>query len=242
MAGGDNQRFGVAQSRRFADAVLHFARNHFYDLPMSNAYHRFTIIVSLAVLAWLAMMLLGGTGSALDAQLADWLREDRGTPLARNAIVFTQVGSGLFLVPVALLAALYLFFVRKRRAALFLVTVFVGRFLVELQKIVVARPRPDAPLHLVTVDTSAFPSGHAANAMITYLAIALLLPVRQRNRAIAVGIALALAIQAGASRVILGVHWPSDVIGGWAFGLLWVSLCLHLASSRPEAEESPPTR
>jgi undecaprenyl-diphosphatase len=86
------------------------------------------------------------------------------------------------------------------------------------------------------VQTLSFPSGHAANATITYMAIALLVPVKQRNRAISVGLGLALALQAGWSRVALGVHWPSDVIGGWAFGLFWVALCMRLASARPEGE------
>jgi undecaprenyl-diphosphatase len=188
------------------------------------------------------MILLGGQASAIDSSAADWFRAERGSALARNAIVFTQIGSGIFLTAIAVLATLYLAFVRKRRAALFLVMVFGGRFLVELQKIMIARPRPDAPLHLVSVDAAAFPSGHAANAMITYLAIALLLPVRQRDRAIAVGIAIAVALQVGASRAILGVHWPSDVIGGWAFGLLWTSLCLHLASARPDGGDSAPNQ
>jgi undecaprenyl-diphosphatase len=201
---------------------------------MFDARTRFWTVASLAGLVWLAMLLLGGESSVIDASSADWLRADPGSTLARSAFVFTQIGSGAFLVSLALLATAYLVFWRKRRAALFLVIVFGGRFLVELQKIMVARPRPDAPLRLVSVDTTAFPSGHAANAMVTYLAIALLLPVRQRDRAIAVGIAIAVALQVGASRAILGVHWPSDVIGGWAFGVLWISLCLHLASARPD--------
>ncbi len=209
---------------------------------MFDARSRFWTVASLAGLVWLAMVLLGGHGSALDAGASDWLRAERGSTLARNAIVFTQIGSGIFLLILALATTVYMVFWRKRRAALFLVMVFGGRLMVELQKLLVARPRPDAPLHLVTVDTSAFPSGHAANATITFLAIALLLPVRQRNRAIAVGIAIALALQIGISRVILGVHWPSDVIGGWAFGLIWVSLCLHLASARPEHQEGPIVR
>ena len=83
-----------------------------------------------------------------------------------------------------------------------------------------------------------FPSGHSANAMITYLAIALLVPVKQRNRAISVGLGLALALQAGWSRVALGVHWPSDVAGGWAFGLFWIAVCMRLASARRDAEPS----
>jgi undecaprenyl-diphosphatase len=77
--------------------------------------------------------------------------------------------------------------------------------------------------------------------MITYVAIALLVPVAQRNRAIAVVLAISLSIVIGLSRVVIGVHWPSDVIGGWAFGLLWVVIFMRLASARPEPEAAEST-
>src|SRR3546814_5904914 len=86
------------------------------------------------------------------------------------------------------LAAVYLAFTRRSRAALLLFTVFGGRLLVELMKVIVDRDRPGVDQHLEAVHSVSFPSGHAANAMITYVAIALLVPVRQRNRAIAVGL------------------------------------------------------
>src|SRR3546814_9946479 len=140
------------------------------------------------------------------------------------------------------LAAVYLAFTRRSRAALLLFTVFGGRLLVELMKVIVDRDRPGVDQHLEAVHSVSFPSGHAANAMITYVAIALLVPVRQRNRAIAVGLGFAAALQVGWSRVALGVHWPSDVIGGWAFGLLWVMVCMRLASARPDAEASTGAR
>jgi undecaprenyl-diphosphatase len=65
--------------------------------------------------------------------------------------------------------------------------------------------------------------------MIFYLAMALALTAGTRwHRAAAAG-AVLLSLLVGISRVMLGVHWPSDVIGGWAFGMLWVLLTLRLA-------------
>ena len=81
----------------------------------------------------------------------------------------------------------------------------------------------------MVVKTSSFPSGHAANSMIFYLALALVLTAGTRWHRPAAVAALLLSLLIGTSRVMLGVHWPSDVVGGWAFGLLWVLLTLRLA-------------
>jgi len=205
-------------------------------VALSGARTRFWIGVALTAALWLCMLLAGGRGSEWDLQLHNWLYVGDNLTLARNSAIFTRLGSGVVLIVIALVAAGFLAFRRKRRAALFLFMVFGGRFLVELQKLIIARPRVDVAPHLEAVTSPAFPSGHAANSMITFLAIGLLLPVRQRNRAIAVGIGLALALQVGASRVMLGVHWPSDVVGGWAFGLMWVMISMYLASARPDPD------
>ena len=108
----------------------------------------------------------------------------------------------------------------------------IGRGLSELQKYWIARARPDLGAHLVVVKTSSFPSGHATSSMIFYLTMALALTVGTRWHRPAVAGAILLSLLVGTSRVMLGVHWPSDVIGGWAFGMLWVLLTLRLAGRR----------
>ena len=205
---------------------------------MRYARTRFWTAIILTGGIWLACLLLGGAGSPFDESLLSSLYAGGNDILARNAILISWLGRGVVLITLTAAAALFLYFRRRMRAALLLIVVFGGRLLVELQKIIIGRDRPGVDEHLEAVYSLSFPSGHAANAMITYLAIALLVPVKQRNRAISVGLGLALALQSGWSRVALGVHWPTDVIGGWAFGLLWVVLCMRLASARPDAEPS----
>ena len=122
--------------------------------------------------------------------------------------------------PLSIAGALWLFWTgRRQRALLLLATTLGGRLAISLLKDVVDRPRPILSEHLVAVQSASFPSGHAGNSMIVLLALALLLPERHRRAWIAAALCLAALI--GLSRVILGVHWPSDVIGGWTFGLAW---------------------
>ena len=209
---------------------------------MFNARARFWTGIAITGSLWLAMLLFGGLGWGQDEALRLLLYAGDNRVLARNADFLTEFGSWRILVPIAVIAAIYLAFTRRIRAALLLFTVFGGRLLVELMKVIIDRDRPGADQHLESVHSMSFPSGHAANAMITYLAIALLVPVRQRNRAIAVGLGIAAALEVGWSRVALGVHWPSDVIGGWAFGMLWVMICMRLASARPDADTTGHSR
>ncbi len=195
-----------------------------------------------AVALWLATLLFGGNGSGWDQATLAALYAGDNNLLAANARFLTRIGSWVVLVPATLVATILLAFSRRRRAALLLLLVFGGRLLVELQKLIVNRARPGEDPWLEAVNSMSFPSGHAANAAITYTAIALLVPVRHRNRAIAIGIGLALALQTGWSRIALGVHWPSDVIGAWAFATFWLMLCMRLASDRPEGEDIPRPR
>jgi undecaprenyl-diphosphatase len=133
-------------------------------------------------------------------------------------------------VPVTAFATGFFIYRREWRKSLLLVGITLsGRLLVSLQKDWTARIRPDPHGHLVPVESFAFPSGHSANATMVWLSLALLLATPGRGRTVAVWAAVWIAIAVGASRTMLGVHWPSDVIGGWAFGLFWTLLLLRLS-------------
>jgi undecaprenyl-diphosphatase len=197
--------------------------------PRSRAArNRLAAALVLLAVIWLTMLQCGG--GSLDRRVYEALYAGHDPALAAAARFITMLGDPVTLNVAAGAAALWLWRSERARLALVLiVVVLLGRLLAEAQKYEVARIRPDAEPHLVVVQNSSFPSGHAANSMIFYLAMALVLTAGTRWQRPAAAGAILLALLVGTSRVMLGVHWPSDVIGGSAFGMLWVLLTLHLA-------------
>jgi undecaprenyl-diphosphatase len=173
-------------------------------------------------------MLVGGTGP-VDVALLRVLYAGQEPALRSAALLVTNLGEWQVLLPLTLLGAAWLVYrSRIRSALLLLAVVLIGRILVELQKWAIGRLRPEDVAHLVPVKSLSFPSAHAANSMITFLSLALLIaPERHRKAAVAAALAGTFAI--GITRPMLGVHWPSDVAGGWAFGALWVLVVLWMA-------------
>lgn len=186
-------------------------------LPSPRA---FPAIVVLALL-WLAMLTLGA--GAADDTILRALYAGSHPALVALARGVTFVGTGWVAIPAALIAVALLWRQRGKRAALAALAVIVaGRLLVEAQKYAIGRLRPEGEVHLVAVSTPSFPSGHAANSMILCLIVALFFFGDTPWRRTALAVALLLSFLIGLSRSMLGVHWPTDVIGGWAFGMLWV--------------------
>jgi PAP2 superfamily len=154
-------------------------------------------------------------------------------------------------LPLALLLGA-LEWLRRRRAAVlgFLLLVVVGQNLISNGvKLLVQRERPPVP-HLVDSSGFSFPSGHSAAAAATYAAVALVLGRGRpwRVKALLAAGAAAVTVAVAASRVLLGVHWLTDVVGGVALGFGWFVVCaiafggalLHFAApaERVEAEEA----
>src|SRR5436305_1519877 len=174
-------------------------------------------------------MLLGGVGPA-DRAIYEALYAGHRPALLAIARFFTLLGEPTWLIGASAVIALWLWYAGRARVGLVLVTVtLTGRLLGEAQKYWISRARPDVEPHLVVVKTSSFPSGHATSSMIFYLTLALALTAGTRWHRNAAAGAILVSLLIGTSRVMLGVHWPSDVIGGWAFGMLWVLLTLRLS-------------
>lgn len=146
---------------------------------------------------------------------------------------FTALGSNGVLGFLVLAASGCLALARQRGGALFLLASFWGALLLETAvKHWYGRLRPELVPHATRVFTASFPSGHATVTAAACLASALLLAqVRPEPRftAFAIAVAVCLVALIGASRVYLGVHWPTDVMAGWLLGTSWVALCWTVA-------------
>lgn len=137
----------------------------------------------------------------------------------------TALGGGTVLTLVVIVTAGFLLLKRLwLTAGLVVAATLTGSWAVSIAKTLVARPRPALIDHLVQVSSASFPSGHSANSAIVYLTLATLLTQIVEGRALRrymIAVAVLLVAAIGCSRVYLGVHWPSDVLAGWSFGILW---------------------
>jgi undecaprenyl-diphosphatase len=179
--------------------------------------------------------LMGGHGARLDRAIMLALRvpghpeQPAGPAWLPSAMRdITALGSTTVLTLIVIAASSFLALQRRfRAAALVLAATILGASAVTLVKALVSRARPDIVERLMVETSHSFPSGHSANSAIVYLTLAtLLFPVvrERRMRVFLLGVALLLVAMIGVSRVYLGVHWPSDVLAGWAFGSCWALL------------------
>lgn len=185
----------------------------------------------------LAAGLAGGFDFGLDIALIHQLHEVRNAApgLTLSAIAVTHAGSAFGTIGGGLGVSAWLAWRGERwRAAILGATVLGERLVVDGMKLVIDRPRPTFDLHPVPTHSSSFPSGHAGNSMAVFLAIALIAAPRA-YRLPAVVSALLASLLVGVTRPYLGVHWPSDVVGGWSLGAAIAIIAWSIAEARPSA-------
>jgi undecaprenyl-diphosphatase len=172
----------------------------------------------------------------LGLRLSGDLARPIGPAWLQDALInITSLGSTTIITLVTVISVCYLLLANKFGTA-FLVAVAIigGSILEQVMKIGFNRARPTVVPQLVAEHSLSFPSGHAMLSAITYLTLGALLAhaqtqLRMKVFMLAAGVVLTLLI--GFSRVYLGVHWPTDVLAGWAAGSAW-ALVFWLASRR----------
>jgi undecaprenyl-diphosphatase len=198
----------------------------------------------LLLLAWL-FIAVSGTISDGDHRQAEerWmltLRDPANLSLPAGPWWLTEIardlsalGGATVVVLLSLLSAGYLLLRgRWRRVVLLVLTIVGGYALSTALKSTFARERPSVVPHLTQVTSASFPSGHSLSSSVVYLTIGALLAqaaLRRREKLFFVAAAFLLTFLIGASRVFLGVHYPSDVLAGWIAGTAWALVCWLIA-------------
>ncbi len=202
-----------------------------------------TIAVAVLFSICLAAGLVGGIDFPLDVAVIHHFEAVRASSpgLTLALIAVTQAGSAWATIGGGLGAAAWLAW----RGHLWLAgvlgaTVVTGRIVVDGLKLLIDRTRPTFDLHPVATHSSSFPSGHAGNSMTIFLAIALIASPA-KYRVAAVSTALMASLIVGATRPYLGVHWPSDVVGGWALGAGIAIIAWTIAERRQVSSDAAAT-
>ena len=184
------------------------------------------------VLAEISERIDHGSLSDADVQLSHWLHAHATAPLTRAMLVLTTLGATWFVVSVAL--PFLIFLISRRRfywIAITISSVFGGMLLNRSLKYVFHRPRPRFDDPILSLTSYSFPSGHTMAATVLYGVLAAYLlskTSRRSSRALIIFVAGLLIGLVAFSRIYLGAHYLSDVLGAMAEGLAWLSLCVTL--------------
>ncbi|HSJ63728.1 MAG TPA: phosphatase PAP2 family protein [Gemmatimonadaceae bacterium] len=171
----------------------------------------------------------GGT-ETFDLAAMQWMEANRIAFLDRFLLDVTALGTGLVVLILVGVAALFLALTEHRYSALLLIVATAGgQLLNTVLKLFYDRPRPSNVEHLTHTMSTSFPSGHAMSAVIVYGTVAYLAARLQKKaweRWLTMTLAIVIIIAIAASRVYLGVHYPSDVLAGTIIGAAWAAFCM----------------
>ncbi|MBB3386644.1 undecaprenyl-diphosphatase [Rhizobium sp. BK609] len=209
---------------------------------------RIAAAICLSIACSLAVGVMSGQTWAFDNEVLLALRKSADTQLPVGPtwlpdimIILTTFGSSAVTGSVAAVFAMFLVANAAYREAAFIVLLFGGAELLGNGiKPLIGRARPDVISHLVAAGGQSFPSGHSTLSSAVYLGLALLFASRLQStagRRAFLGLAILITGLVGFSRIFLGVHFPTDVIGGWSIGAGW-SLLLWSLWMRNEPQAS----
>ncbi|MGC5774191.1 phosphatase PAP2 family protein [Paenibacillus pabuli] len=189
-----------------------------------------TAALSLAVFAIIALSISDNQIHRFDDTLMTWIQDMESPGMTRWMELFTWIGSGLPVVAITLISMIVLYvFLGHRRELLFLGCVIAGSAILNtLLKLLFHRARPS--IHRIIEATGySFPSGHSMAAFSLYGGLAFLIwkhVPTAAGRVLMIIVSAVFIVTIGMSRIYLGVHYPSDVIGGYFLSGCWLATCI----------------
>ncbi len=212
-----------------------FKRWHSFDVRF------LCLFAATLALGWgffeLASDVSEGDTQAFDESILRYLAALMTPTVVEIARDVTALGSFVILTFLTACVTGGLLLARRFRAALGLATsIAVCGILNGALKSLYARPRPSVVQHLVQASGESFPSGHSMAAAAVYLTLATFVASTVKARRFKVGImtlAVFLTVSVGVSRCLLGVHYPSDVFGGWLAGSIFALISRLVSASVP---------
>lgn len=178
----------------------------------------------------LAERVLAGGTQAFDVAILQWLHQHQHPLITQLMIEMTYLGTGSVVVVVVGVAALFLWHTEHKHSARLLLAATIGNLLLNgALKLVYHRARPSVFAWQTEAMSSSFPSGHAMSATVVYGTVAYLVIRLQKHhwaKMLTFAGAVLLILLVCLTRLYLGVHYPSDVIGGMIVGLAWAAFCM----------------
>jgi undecaprenyl-diphosphatase len=211
--------------------VRDFARREFVTLIVLAL-----VLGGVWVFLEVADEVVEGDTASFDERILLWMRTpgDTADPLGPDwfeeaARDVTALGSTVVQALLTLAVVGFLMIQRKYHATVFVCVAVIGGVAIsQALKLGFSRPRPELVSHGMDVFTASFPSGHSMTSAATYLVLGALLARLQPTAVVksyVMSLAVGIALLVGLSRVYLGVHWPTDVVAGWAAGSAWALAC-----------------
>jgi len=186
-----------------------------------------TAAAALLLFGWLANEVVHGQQLRFDSVVRNTVHSWASPQLTYAMRGITQLGAPWFLIAVSLIVIWKLIEHGRKRAAILLVVAAVGaEALDELLKVIFHRTRPAPFFHYTEPLSYSFPSGHAISSCCFYGIMAAIITARMKSSVGRVAVWVAAALMAGLigfSRIYLGVHYPSDVVAGYAAAVVWVA-------------------
>ena len=192
------------------------------------------VAVGISAACWLVFLALAvvaatNASPSIDQSVLSWIDDHRTSAMTAAMKLVTWLGSAALLYPATLVVAVY--WIRRdhdwRAGAMLAASLAGSTALYNIFKRIIERPRPPAQDALATYAHWSFPSGHATQSMAFAAMLIVLISSRHRSTWQPV-VACACVLAVGASRIYLGAHWFTDVLGGYALGAAWASLVVAL--------------